>query len=161
MTIALLSFVAFAAGQLFRKSMMLNFDDRDYQNRASEVSSAVDQLRRDVWGSSRIDLKSPGEVHLQAADGSGQSWRIDADGSVTRTPDEAAAPRASTAAEASATREGSTDSGASATPTRWESIGANWAFASDMVSVSVIDSGKQSAGQVRLVSQILLGRSRS
>jgi prepilin-type N-terminal cleavage/methylation domain-containing protein len=136
MTIALLSFVTLTAGQLFRKSMMLSFDDRNYQNRASEVSSAIDQLRRDVWGSAQIQVKAPGEVHLQAVDGSGQTWRIDADGSVTRTPD------------------------GQATPTRWEAIAADWGFAGDAVSLSVIDSGEQSAGQVRLVSQVLLGRNR-
>jgi hypothetical protein len=116
-----------AAGELFRSTDLLSSGRQDFSNRASRIDSALLQLRRDVWNSSRItagDLKS---IELSTPDGARTAWKIES-GSVTRTD-----PRGQIE--------------------RWETLGGDWSLSTDGVSLSISDG---SAAPIRLASQLLL-----
>ena len=115
-----------AAGELFRSTVLLSSGSQEFSNRASQLDSAVFQLRRDVWNSSRI-AASPQSVDLSWPDGTTTAWKIDG-GSLTRTD-----------------ARGQTESR--------PAVGNDWSFSTDGVSLTISDG---TAAPIRLASQILL-----
>jgi len=126
MSLALLTIFFAAAGQVFHSSVMLSYDAPRLSNQASRIDSAVFQLRRDVWNSSRI-AASPQSVDLSWPDGTTTAWKIDG-GSLTRTD-----------------ARGQTESR--------PAVGNDWSFSTDGVSLTISDG---TAAPILLASQILL-----
>jgi prepilin-type N-terminal cleavage/methylation domain-containing protein len=126
-TLILLLLFFSAAGELFRSTILLSWGSQEFSNRASKFDSAVFQLRRDAWNSSRIVATGPQSVDLTGPDGTQTAWKIDR-GSLTRTD-----PRSRTE--------------------RWEFIGDDWSFSTDGVSLTISDGA---SAPMRLASQILL-----
>ncbi|MGD0388239.1 MAG: hypothetical protein ABSC42_04710 [Tepidisphaeraceae bacterium] len=116
-----------AAGELFRSTVLLSSGSQEFSNRASQIDSAVFQLRRDVWNSVQIAATSPQSVDLSFSDGTKTAWKIEL-GSLARTD-----PRGQTE--------------------RWQAVGNGWCFSTDGVSLTISDAA---AAPIRLASQILL-----
>jgi len=116
-----------AAGELFKSTILLSSGSQELSNRASQIDSALFQLRRDVWNSVQIAAAGPRSVDLSSPDGTKTAWRIDL-GSLTRT-----------------------DAGGQTE--RWESVGDDWSFSTDGVSLTISDAA---SAPTRLASQILL-----
>ncbi|MGD0766614.1 MAG: hypothetical protein ABSB42_00165 [Tepidisphaeraceae bacterium] len=125
-TLILLVLFFAAAGELFKSTILLSSGSQEFSNRASQLDSAVFQLRRDVWNSSRI-AASPQSVDLSWPDGTTTAWKIDG-GSLTRTD-----------------ARGQTESR--------PAVGNDWSFSTDGVSLTISDG---TAAPIRLASQILL-----
>ncbi|MGD0464047.1 MAG: prepilin-type N-terminal cleavage/methylation domain-containing protein [Tepidisphaeraceae bacterium] len=128
MALSLLTIFFAAAGQVFHSSLMLSYDTPRSSDRASQIDSAVFQLRRDVWNSPQISVPKPTSADLQSSEGK-ISWTINPDGDITRTD-------------------------AHGQSERWNAIGRNWSLATDGICLTMSDGG----AEMRLPSQVLLTR---
>jgi prepilin-type N-terminal cleavage/methylation domain-containing protein len=126
-TLVLLVLFFSAAGELFRSTILLSSGSQELSNRASQIDSALFQLRRDVWNSAQIAATSPQSVDLSSPDGTKTAWTINP-GSLTRTD-----------------ARGQTE--------RWACVGNDWSFSTDAVSLTISDAA---SAPIRLPSQILL-----
>ena len=127
-TLILLVLFFAAAGELFKSTILLSSGSQEFSNRASQFDSAIFQLRRDVWNSSRITA-SPQSVDLSLPDGTTTAWKIDG-ASLTRTD-----------------ARGQTE--------RYEAVGNDWSLCTDGVSLTISDAA---SAPLRLPSQILLSK---
>jgi len=126
-TLILLVMFFSAAGELFRSTILLSWGSQEFSNRGSQIDSALFQLCRDVWNSAQIAATNPRSVDLSSPDGTKTAWRIDL-GSLTRTD-----------------ARGQTE--------RWASVGNDWSFSTDGVSLTISDTAP---APTRLPSQVLL-----
>lgn len=129
MALGLLVIFFGVAGELFKSTMMLGYDSGQLSNQNSRIDSAIFQLRRDVWNSSRMTVSGKKSLDLDSSDGIKISWNIDQENGVTRTD-------------------------AQGRSERWEGIGENWSLAADGPCLSIRDA----AAEICLPSEILLSR---
>jgi len=128
MALSLLVLFFAAAGELFKSSVMLSWDGPQSSNRASQIDSALFQLRRDVWNSPQISVPKAKSADLES-DGGTISWTIDSGGSLTRTDSH-----------------GQTE--------QWKAIAKNWSLSTDGICLTMSDG----SDEMRLPSHILLAR---
>jgi prepilin-type N-terminal cleavage/methylation domain-containing protein len=124
--LSMLGFVLVAGGQLFRSTVMLSTDSSNLSNHSFQIDSALDQMRRDVWGCTSIQVSDAHHAQLGAI-----AWSVSSDGAVHRTD-------------------------ASGKTMTWPSISATWALSSDGPWLTVSDKASHDWQAVRLVSQAML-----
>jgi prepilin-type N-terminal cleavage/methylation domain-containing protein len=127
-TLSLLVIFFATAGEVFRSTILLGKSSQDVCDTASQIDSALRQLRIDAWNARAISVPDPRSAQISLADGATITWQLDAQNSAVRTD---AARHAQ----------------------QWNEISARWSFAADAHSL-VVSDGK-SAPQ-RIISQILL-----
>jgi len=125
-TLILLVLFFAAAGELFKSTILLSSGSQEFSNRASQLDSAVFQLRRDVWNSPQIFVPKPTSADLDSSEGK-ISWTISPDGDIARID-----------------FRGRTE--------RWNAIGRNWSLATDGICLMIRDG----SAEMCLPSQILL-----
>jgi hypothetical protein len=149
-SIALLGVFAVVATRLIGTTMRLYREAGAAEGEARLVDSAIEQLRRDVWGAR--DVKPQGTQSVLITTGAGRivSWQVDVSETLIRSeridPKNAAEP----------------DLQADLAPPRqWPEIGGRVAFEWDGAELIVqgADGGADRAGGLRLLSQIKLAQS--
>jgi prepilin-type N-terminal cleavage/methylation domain-containing protein len=128
MALSLLTLFFAAAGEIFKSTVLLSWNDPQSSNRASQIDSALFQLRRDVWNSPQISVPKTKSADLES-DGGTILWTIDPDGNITRTDPH-----------------GQTE--------QWKTIAKNWSLTTDDICLTINDG----SDEMRLPSQILLSR---
>src|ERR1700722_3745216 len=131
--LALLVVVLDAAGKLFRSVVLVSADAQRTTGDASQVDSAISQMRRDVWNADQIALSDPRSIALSAGGHATAFWQLGADGSVLRTD-------------------------FAGKIEKWPAIGADWNFTSDGSALTVSDKSSNGLFAVHLVSQVLASK---
>ena len=131
MSLFLLAIFLTVSTNLFRSTILLGSASEDLSNTSSRIDSALYQLRADVWNSKSIAVPTPQSLDLTRPDGRQISWKIDPDQGLIRTEQDAR-------------------------PELWQTIGNDWTFSADAVSLAVSD---KSGAPTRLASQLLLAQS--
>jgi hypothetical protein len=119
-----------AATQLFRSTILLGSASENLSNTSARTDSALFQLRADVWNSKTISVPTSQSVDLTFSDGRQISWKITPDQGLTRTDPQAHSQT-------------------------WPTIGNDWTFSTDSISLTISD---KSPAPTRLASQILLAQ---
>jgi type II secretory pathway component PulJ len=118
--------------QLLRDVVRVDASSAEASNYFSRSDAAVDRLRRDMWGCHGIRVSGGKEVRL-TVDGEGDIfWKIEKDGTVTRT-------------EGAATM-------------KWEEVGKGWSFSlRDVYLVVVADLGGGNQEMVLMSQMMVIG----
>ena len=85
--LALMTAFALVAARLFSTSMRVMDDAPRAQHQVLAFDSMLQALRADTWSAAEVTLLDERGVALSAGESSTVRWTIDADGTVTRTPD--------------------------------------------------------------------------
>lgn len=133
MTLSLLVFVFFAAGELFRACILTAAASEHAADQASRLDTAIAAMRRDVWGAGDIHVIDLHGVELTIADNQKITWRTDADGSARRTD-------------------------SSGRTSRWAGVGLQLQFVRDGATLLLSHPGPPENQQISLLSQVILGR---
>lgn len=131
MAVLLLVIFFDAAGKVFNSTVLMSSGSQDLCDQASQVDSAMQEMKWAVWGSEAITVTDPRSVEVVMAGGKGFSWKIDGENYLVRTNPEGRSERVARA-------------------------GGDWKFSSDKVSLTVWDG---TATPMRMVSQFMLAQS--
>jgi|GEM_PF-2508223 len=129
--LGLIMIVMNSAGDLYRAVVNSGRDQGNLSNRASRIDTAVNVMRRDAWGCSRIAVTDGKSAQLSLPDGDVLTWRIDADGNLSRT-------------------------NAAGAHQEWSDIGRDWTFARDGVALTISNGDYHGITAIRMTSQMLL-----
>jgi len=131
--LALLTVVLSVGGELFRSIVHLSAENARAMNQSARTDSVLSRLRQDVWGCDDIVIASPQTVRLRIPGEDWITWEIGADGSAVRRVGDSPAWRC-------------------------ESVAMGWILQREGDCLRIDDLSGPQAGQVRLVSQLLLAR---
>jgi prepilin-type N-terminal cleavage/methylation domain-containing protein len=120
------------AGPLFRSVFLSTSMAATMSDRSTQIDTAVDAIRRDVWGSQKISVEDRQHAKLTADDGRIITWTLSSDGTLSRD-----------------------DGGVK----QWQLGAAQFTFTSDSVSLTLTEARTPQPTGVRFPSQLLLGRS--